>query len=92
MLEDDRELRKAYHAYERGEMPITKWSKRAFVYAVERELGVVPGWVRTLPKRRMYEFLLQSGVYVTGNRIKHRHTIFYRLDVQKVASKFDCYN
>ena len=81
----DNDLQKAHHAYERGEMPITKWSKVAFVDAVERALGIVPEWVRTLPKRRMYAFLMETGVYITGNKRKYRHTVFYGVDIQKVS-------
>ncbi len=87
MLKDDSELRKTYLAYERGEKPITKWNKRAFVYAVERELGSVPEWVWSLPKRCVYDYLVQTGVYITGNRRKYRHTTFYRIDIKKVACK-----
>lgn len=81
----EKELQKAYQAYGRGEMPISRWTKAAFVSVVEEALGFVPDWVRTLPKIRMYDFLKESGIYITGNRRKYRHTVFFMVDIAKVS-------
>ena len=78
------ELRQAKVAYDRGELPISRWTKAVFVLAVQEALGFVPDWVKALPKVRMYDYLVETGVYVTGNRRKYRNTTFYGLDVSKI--------
>lgn len=82
------ELLKSKQAYARGEMPITRWTKAHFVAAVEAALGFIPDWVQTLPKRRIYDYLVKTGVYVTGNLRKYRYTVFYMVDVAKVLRRF----
>ena len=78
------ELRQAKVAYDRGELPISRWTKAVFVLAVQEALGFVPDWVKALPKVRMYDYLVETGVYVTGNRRKYRYTTFYGLDMSKI--------
>lgn len=86
MLVDDRELEKAHRAYQRGEMPISRWDKKSFLSAVKKELGFLPDWVMNLPRTGMYAYLKATGVYLTGNRIFHRNTVFYALDYKKIRN------
>ncbi len=78
------ELRQAKLAYDRGELPISKWTKALFVAAVKEALGFIPDWVKSLPKIRIFDYLVKTGVYITGNRRKYRHTTFYAVDIAKV--------
>ena len=87
MLASEQELQKAHIAYKCGEMPETRWTKKAFESAVAAELGYVPEWVRKMTRRFMFEYLKATGVYLTGNRYSHRHTVFYALDRQKIRSR-----
>jgi hypothetical protein len=84
IMTTNNELKKGRLAYACGEMPITRWTKAIFVAAVEKALGLVPDWVKALPKIRMYDYLVPTGVYVTGNCWKYRHTTFYKVDIRKV--------
>ena len=40
------ELKKAGKAYDRGEMPISAWTRHAFIATVKARLGYVPEWVK----------------------------------------------
>ncbi len=78
------ELKQAKIAYSRGELPISRWTKAVFLSAVQEALGFIPFWVKSLPKIRIFDYLVETGVYVTGNRRKYRHTTFYAVDIAKV--------
>ncbi len=80
------ELKKAGKAYDRGEMPISAWTRHAFIATVKARLGYVPEWVKYLPKIRMYDYLTESGVYPTGNCRKYRLTKFFMVDIKKIMA------
>lgn len=77
-------LEDAFKAYKRGEMPISRWSKKVFLAVIQKELGYVPDTVKAMPKVRIYEYLIKAGVYPTGNCRKYRYTVFYRVNLSRI--------